>query len=143
MSGCSAASTSMPARNSRTSPRASCRWTKPTRSKLKELLGDGVADVRVSARLTDSPSCLALSDYEMAPHLARLLREAGHDMPGSKPTLEINPQHALLKRVEAEGDEGKAKDLANLLLEQAEIAAGAPLPDPAAFVQRLNRVLLG
>ncbi|WP_333680099.1 molecular chaperone HtpG [Dyella sp.] len=115
----------------------------PLLKKLKDLLGDRVGDVKVSARLTDSPSCLALSDYEMAPHLARLLREAGHDMPSSKPALEINPQHALLKRVESESDEGKAKDLANLLLEQAEIAAGAPLPDPAAFVQRLNRVLLG
>jgi molecular chaperone HtpG len=111
--------------------------------KLKDLLGDRVGDVRVSARLTDSPSCLALADYEMAPHLARLLREAGHDMPDNKPTLEINPQHALLKRVEAEGDEAKAKDLATLLLEQAEIAAGAQLPDPSAFVQRMNRVLLG
>ncbi|GGA06078.1 molecular chaperone HtpG [Dyella caseinilytica] len=115
----------------------------PLLKKLKELLGDRVADVRVSPRLTDSPSCLALSDYEMAPHLARLLREAGHDMPSSKPTLEINPQHALLKRVEAESDGAKANDLASLLLEQAEIAAGAQLPDPAAFVQRLNRVLLG
>jgi molecular chaperone HtpG len=115
----------------------------PLLKKLKELLGDRVGDVRVSARLTDSPSCLALSDYEMAPHLARLLREAGHDMPSNKPTLEINPQHALLKRLEVESDEAKAGDLAGLLLEQAEIAAGAQLPDPAAFVQRLNRVLLG
>jgi len=115
----------------------------PLLKKLKELLGDRVGDVKVSARLTDSPSCLALSDYEMAPHLARLLREAGQDMPESKPTLEINPQHALLKRVEAEADEAKAKDLATLLLEQAEIAAGAQLPDPSAFVQRMNRVLLG
>ncbi|MBT2144659.1 MULTISPECIES: molecular chaperone HtpG [unclassified Rhodanobacter] len=115
----------------------------PLLKKLKDLLGDRVGDVKVSARLTDSPSCLALSDYEMAPHLARLLREAGHDMPENKPTLEINPQHALLKRVEAEADEAKAKDLATLLLEQAEIAAGAQLPDPSAFVQRMNRVLLG
>jgi len=115
----------------------------PLLKKLKDLLGDRVGDVKVSARLTDSPSCLALSDYEMAPHLARLLREAGQDMPESKPTLEINPQHALLKRVEAETDETKAKDLATLLLEQAEIAAGAQLPDPSAFVQRMNRVLLG
>jgi molecular chaperone HtpG len=115
----------------------------PLLKKLKDLLGDRVGDVRVSARLTDSPSCLALADYEMAPHLARLLREAGHDMPDNKPTLEINPQHALLKRVEAEVDEAKAKDLATLLLEQAEIAAGAQLPDPSAFVQRMNRVLLG
>ena len=115
----------------------------PLLKKLKELLGDRVGDVRVSARLTDSPSCLALSDYEMAPHLARLLREAGQDMPESKPTLEINPAHALVKRVEAEADEAKARDLATLLLEQAEITAGAQLPDPAAFVQRMNRVLLG
>ena len=115
----------------------------PLLHKLKELLGERVKDVRVSARLTDSPSCLALSDFEMAPHLARLLREAGHDAPESKPTLEINPRHALLQRVEAEGDEGKARDLANLLLEQAEITAGAQLPDPAGFVQRMNRVLLG
>jgi len=121
----------------------SAKEAEPLVKKLKDLLGDRVGDVRVSARLTDSPSCLALSDYEMAPHLARLLREAGHDMPDNKPTLEINPQHALLKRVEAEADESKAKDLATLLLEQAEIAAGAQLPDPSAFVQRLNRVLLG
>ena len=115
----------------------------PLLKKLKDLLGDRVGDVKVSARLTDSPSCLALSDYEMAPHLARLLREAGQDMPESKPTLEINPQHALVKRVESETDEAKAKDLATLLLEQAEISAGAQLPDPSAFVQRMNRVLLG
>ncbi|MEW5309196.1 MAG: hypothetical protein WDW38_001101 [Sanguina aurantia] len=75
-----------------------------------------VATVKVSARLTDSPSCLALSDYEMAPHLARLLREAGQDMPESKPTLEINPQHALVKRVASEADEARARDLATLLL---------------------------
>jgi molecular chaperone HtpG len=115
----------------------------PLLKKLKELLGERVGEVKVSARLTDSPSCLALSDYEMAPHLARLLREAGHDMPESKPTLEINPAHALVRRVETEADEAKARDLATLLLEQAEIAAGAQLPDPAAFVQRMNRVLLG
>lgn len=115
----------------------------PLLKKLKDLLGDRVGDVKVSARLTDSPSCLALSDYEMAPHLARLLREAGHDMPENKPTLEINPQHALVKRVETETDEAKARDLATLLLEQAEISAGAQLPDPSAFVQRMNRVLLG
>ncbi len=115
----------------------------PLLERLKTLLGDRVGDVRVSARLTDSPSCLALADFDMAPHFARLLRESGQELPDSKPTLEINPQHALLKRVEAEADDAKAKDLATLLLEQAEIAAGAPLPDPAAFVQRMNRVLLG
>ena len=122
---------------------AATREAEPLLKKLKELLGDRVDEVKVSARLTDSPSCLALSDYEMAPHLARLLREAGQAMPESKPTLEINPAHALVKRVEAEADETKARDLATLLLEQAEISAGAQLPDPSAFVQRMNRVLLG
>ncbi|HEX7369327.1 MAG TPA: molecular chaperone HtpG, partial [Rhodanobacteraceae bacterium] len=120
---------------------AVAKQAEPLVKKLKELLGDRVGDVRVSARLTDSPSCLALADYELAPHLARLLREAGQDVPDSKPTLEINPAHALVKRVESEADEAKAKDLAMLLLEQAEITAGAQLPDPAAFVQRMNRLL--
>lgn len=115
----------------------------PVVEKVKKALGDRVADVRVSARLTDSPSCLAFADHEMAPHLARLLREAGQDVPESRPTLEINPGHALVQKIEGEADEAKAADLAALLLEQAEIAAGAPLPDPAAFIQRLNRLLLG
>jgi molecular chaperone HtpG len=113
----------------------------PLVAKLKELLGERVSDVKVSARLTDSPSCLALSDYELAPHLARLLREAGQEVPDSKPTLEVNPAHPLVQRVQSETDEAKAKDLAMLLLEQAEITAGAQLPDPAAFVQRMNRLL--
>jgi len=115
----------------------------PLLERTKSLLGDRVSDVRVSARLTDSPSCLALADFDLAPHLARLLREAGQDVPDSKPVLELNPEHALVKRLAAETDDAKASDLAGLLLEQAEITAGAQLPDPAAFVQRMNRVLLG
>lgn len=115
----------------------------PLLEKLKRLLGDRVEDVRVSARLTDSPSCLSMSEWEMAPHLAHVLRETGQEVPENKPTLEINPAHPLLKRVEAEADDARATDLATLLLEQAELAAGAPLPDPAAFVQRMNRLLSG
>ncbi|WP_250627086.1 molecular chaperone HtpG [Pinirhizobacter soli] len=115
----------------------------PLVERIKALLGERVGDVRVSARLTDSPSCLALADFDMAPHLARLLREAGHEMPSAKPTLEINPGHRLVQRLEGEGDDAKAGDLAALLLEQAEITAGAQLEDPASFVRRMNRVLLG
>jgi molecular chaperone HtpG len=115
----------------------------PLLERAKGLLGDKVGDVRVSARLTDSPSCLALSDFDLAPHLARLLREAGQDVPESKPALELNPEHPLVKRLAGETDDAKAGDLANLLLEQAEITAGAQLADPAGFVQRMNRVLLG
>src|SRR5690606_35675075 len=107
------------------------RAAAPLLEKLKTLLGERVAEVRVSARLTDSPSCLALADHDMAPHLARLLREAGQDVPESRPTLEIKPSHPLLKRIEGEADDARAGDLAALLLEQAEIAAGAPLQDPA------------
>ena len=119
------------------------KQAEPLVARLKELLGERVGDVRVSARLTDSPSCLVLSEFDMAPHFARLMREAGQELPESKPTLEVNPAHPLVQRVQSEGDEGKAGDIAALLLEQAEIAAGAQLADPAAFVQRMNRVLLG
>ncbi|MBB3227135.1 molecular chaperone HtpG [Luteibacter sp. Sphag1AF] len=122
---------------------AATEAAEPLLGRIKTLLDGRVGDVLVSARLTDSPSCLALADYEMAPHLARMLREAGQDVPEARPTLEINPEHALVKRLGAETDDAKAADLAGLLLEQAEITAGAQLNDPAAFVQRMNRVLLG
>ncbi len=113
----------------------------PLLERIKTLLGDRVGDVKVSARLVDSPSCLALSDHEMAPHLARLLREAGQSVPENKPVLEINPAHALLKRLQDTSDDEQAGDLALLLLEQAEVAAGAPLDDPAAFLKRVNRLI--
>ena len=112
-------------------------------AKLKELLGERVSDVKVSRRLTESPSCLVLDEYYMALHLRRVLKQSGHEMPDSAPVLEINPAHALLKRFEAEADPERSKDLALLLLEQAQVAEGAQLDDPAAFVQRLNRILLG
>ncbi|MGY1459779.1 molecular chaperone HtpG [Luteimonas sp. A534] len=115
----------------------------PLLERIKGLLDGRVEDVRVSARLTDSPSCLAMSEWEMAPHLAHLLREAGQDVPENKPTLEINPQHALVRKLQGEADDARATDLATLLLEQAELTAGAPLADPAAFVQRMNRLLAG
>ena len=125
----------------RTRQEEASRAAAPLLEKLKRLLGERVADVRVSTRLTQSPSCLALADHELAPHLARLLREAGQQVPDSTPTLEVNPQHALLQRIDSESDDARASDLALLLLEQAQITAGAPLADPAAFVQRLNRLL--
>ncbi|WP_374012651.1 molecular chaperone HtpG [Pseudoxanthomonas koreensis] len=115
----------------------------PLLERLKTLLEGKVEDVRVSARLTDSPACLALAEHEMAPHLAHLLREAGQAVPESRPILEVNPQHALLHRLAATTDDAQAADLATLLLEQARLTAGAPLADPAAFVQRINRLLAG
>jgi molecular chaperone HtpG len=110
--------------------------------KLKDLLGDRVREVRVSSRLTDSPSCIVLDEHDMGMAMQRLLRQAGHDVPASKPVLEINPEHALVKRLESEGDAAVAADLGLLLLEQAQLLEGAQLDDPAAYVRRVNSLLV-
>ena len=110
--------------------------------KLKDLLGDRVRDVRVSERLTDSPSCLVLDEHDMGLAMQRLLKQAGHDVPASAPTLEINPEHALVKRLENEIDSARASDLGLLLLEQAQLLEGAQLEDPSAYVRRVNALLV-
>jgi molecular chaperone HtpG len=110
-------------------------------AKLKALLGERVGDVRVSHRLIDSPSVLVLGEHDMALHMQRLLREAGHEVPASPPVLEINPAHPLVKRIESESDAGRSEDLGLLLLDEARLAAGDQLDDPAAFVARVNRLL--
>ncbi len=109
--------------------------------KLKELLGDRVRDVRVSTRLTDSPSCLVLDEHEMGIAMQRLLKQAGHDVPAAKPILEINPGNALVKRLENETDGTRANDLGLLLLDQAQLLEGVALDDPAAYVRRVNALL--
>ncbi len=111
--------------------------------KLKTLLGERVGDVRVSHRLIDSPSVLVLGEHDIALHMQRLLREAGHDVPASPPILEINPAHPLVKRIESEADAARSEDLGLLLFDEARLAAGDQLDDPGAFVARVNRVLLG
>lgn len=115
----------------------------PVIHKLAGLLGERVGEVRVSHRLTESPACLVLGEHDMALHMQRLLREAGHEMPGSEPVLEINPAHPLVSALAEETDAARAEDLALLLLEEAQVASGDQLADPAAFVARVNRVLLG
>ncbi len=110
--------------------------------KLKNVLGERVREVRISQRLTDSPSCLVLDEYDMALHVQRLLKEAGHDAPSSKPVLEINPDHPLLQRFSEDDDAAHAGDLGLLLYEEARIASGAQLDDPGEFIQRVNRVLM-
>ena len=110
--------------------------------KLKDLLGERVRDVRVSSRLTDSPSCLVLDEHDMGMAMQRLLKQAGHDVPEAKPVLEINPMHVLVKRLEGESDDARAADLGLLLLEQAQILEGAQLDDPAAYVRRVNSLLV-
>ena len=109
--------------------------------KLKDLLGDRVKDVRVSERLTESPSCVVVDDRDMGLAMQRLLRQAGHAVPDSKPILEINPQHALARRLEGEADSARAEDIALLLLDQAQLLEGVALEDPAGYVRRVNRLL--
>ncbi len=115
----------------------------PVLDKLKQALGDAVDKVLVGQRLTQSPACIVLGEYDMAPHMQRLLREAGHDVPASKPLLEINPQHALVQRFATETDPARSADLAHLLLEEAQLAAGEQLADTSAFIARVNKLLAG
>jgi molecular chaperone HtpG len=109
--------------------------------KVKAALGDHVSDVRASRRLTDSASCIVLGDQEMALHLQRLLEQAGQEVPDSRPVLELNPGHALVRRLESESDESRFADLALILFEQALLSEGASLEDPAEFVRRVNALL--
>ncbi|BCO33242.1 chaperone protein HtpG [Thiohalobacter sp. COW1] len=110
--------------------------------RMQKVLGEEVKEVRVSHRLTDSPSCLVLEENEMAMHLQRVLKQAGHDVPVSQPILEINPTHALVAQLKAEQDEAQFGDWTRVLFEQALLAEGGQLEDPAAFVRRLNGLLL-
>ncbi|MFZ3040538.1 MAG: molecular chaperone HtpG, partial [Thiobacillus sp.] len=100
-----------------------------------------VKDVRVTHRLTDSPACLVTGEGDMSANLERLLKAAGQAAPTVKPTLEINPSHALVTRLNSESDEDRFADWANLLFEQALLAEGGQLDDPASFVRRLNGLL--
>jgi molecular chaperone HtpG len=108
--------------------------------KLKSVLGDRVKDVRVSTRLTESPSCLVADEHEMGTNLARILQAAGQKVPPSKPILEINPAHPIVKRLQP-ADERFA-DWAHLLFDQALLAEGGQLEDPAEYVKRSNELML-
>jgi molecular chaperone HtpG len=110
-------------------------------ARFKETLGERVQDVRVSERLVDSPACLVATDDGMSTHLARLLKQAGRDEMPTKPVLEINPDHALVQRVAQ--DEAHASDLAQVVFDQALLAEGGQLDDPAAYVRRVNALLIG
>jgi molecular chaperone HtpG len=115
---------------------------KPLLEKLKATLGDRVKDVRASVRLADSPSCIVSDEEEPSIKMQQMLRAMGQkDMPMPKPTLEINPGHDIVKKLLARSDDDVAKDAAWLLFDQALLLEGVPLEDPAAFVQRLNRIL--
>lgn len=110
--------------------------------KVKAVLGDKVKDVRVTSRLTDSPACIVVDNSDMSANLERLLKSAGQDVKGSKPTLEINPEHMLVKKLKAELEGERFADWTELLFDQALLAEGAQLDDPASFVKRLNSLMM-
>jgi len=111
---------------------------KPMLDKLKEALKSRAKDVRITTRLVDSPACLVVEEGDMSGHLARMLKQAGQSAPMVLPTLEVNADHALVKRLEGSAH---FDDLANILFDQAVLAEGGHLEDPAAYVRRVNGLL--
>ena len=109
--------------------------------RMQQVLENDVSEVKVSSRLTDAPSCIVQGAYDMSMHMQKILRTAGHAAPMSKPTLEINPDHALVKRLHDEQDDDRFADWSRILFEQAVLAEGGELQDPYAFVTRLNKML--
>lgn len=111
---------------------------------MKKVLGEKVKEVRLTHRLTDSPACLVADQYGMSIHLQRILKDAGQGMgmPGSQPTLELNPEHPLILKLKEESNEALFAEWSNVLFDQAMLAEGGQLEDPASFVKRLNGLLL-
>jgi len=109
---------------------------------IKNALKDKVKDVRTTQRLTDSPACIVVDEQDLGIQMQRLLKEAGHEIPESKPILEVNSQHPLIKRLNEETDIDKVNLWAQVLLDQSILAEGGHLDAPAEFVQRLNTLML-
>ncbi len=109
--------------------------------KIKATLGDQVKDVRVTHRLTDSPACLVSDAHDLSGNMARILKAAGQNAPETKPILEINPTHKLVKRLENESTDAVFNDLTHVLFDQALLAEGGTLDDPASFVKRMNSLI--
>ena len=118
---------------------AAAEHVKPLLEKLKEALKDQVEDVRVTTRLVDSPACLVVKDAGMSMQLARMLKQAGQPVPDSKPVLEVNPEHPLVKKMESHPPH--FDDLAHILFDQALLSEGGLPDDPAAYVRRVNALL--
>ncbi|MGR4896509.1 molecular chaperone HtpG [Stenotrophomonas sp. LARHCG68] len=111
-------------------------------TRLKTALGEDVAEVRVSHRLTDSPAILAIGEQDLGLQMRQILEASGQKVPDSKPVFEFNPAHPLIEKLDAEADTDRFNDLAHVLFDQAALAAGDSLKDPAGYVRRLNKLLL-
>lgn len=109
--------------------------------RLQKTLGDQVKEVRVTHRLTDSPACLVAGENDLSGNMARILKASGQNAPDSKPILEVNPSHRLVERLNAEKDDNKFDDYTHVLFDQALLAEGGQLDDPASFVRRVNELL--
>lgn len=110
--------------------------------RIKTALGDAVKEVKVTHRLTDSPACLVAGEHDLSGNLARILKAAGQQAPESKPILEVNPGHRLVEKLKAETDDARFADYAHVLFDQALLAEGGQLEDPASFVKRMNSLIL-
>ncbi len=115
---------------------------KPLTERVKELLTEQVSDVRITHRLTSSPACLVTGENDMNANLERILKAAGQSVPTSKPILELNPEHPLVAKLQAEEQDERFDELGKILFDQALLSEGGQLEDPAGFVQRLNKLLL-
>lgn len=114
----------------------------PLLERLKSSLGERVSEVRTTHRLTDSPACLSIAEHDMGAQMRKIMEAAGQAMPEFKPIFEINPEHPLVQKLDAEADEERFEDLASILFDQASLAEGGQLEDPASYIHRLNRLLL-
>ncbi|MEW8365440.1 MAG: molecular chaperone HtpG [Candidatus Thiodiazotropha taylori] len=110
--------------------------------RMQQVLQESVKEIRVSQRLTDSPACLVVEEHDMSANLARVLKSVGQDAPQTKPIMEVNATHPLVVQLENESDEERFGDLSKVLFDQAQLAEGGQLDDPAAFVRRLNSLML-
>jgi molecular chaperone HtpG len=110
--------------------------------RLGKVLEPLVSEVRATSRLTESPACLVVGEYDMGAQMRRIMEAAGQPVPPSRPILEVNPGHPLLQILDRESDEDRFADLAHVVFDQATLAEGGQLADPAAYVARLNKLLL-
>jgi len=118
------------------------KQAEPLLKRLKDSLGDAVSEVRTTHRLTDSPACLSIAEHDMGAQMRKIMEAAGQKMPEFKPIFEINPAHPLVAKLDAEADEARFNDLAAILFDQASLAEGGQLDDPASYIRRLNKLLL-